>query len=65
MGGWAGGEVGLKSFVATHKRELELNDAAPAKAGGKASTHQPQPIAKGSDTIYIGKGRVIQDDARK
>lgn len=65
MGGWAGGEVGLKSFVSVHQRELELNQAAPAKAGGKASAHEPRPIAKGSDTIYIGKGRVITDDARK
>lgn len=62
VGGWAGGEQGLKQFVAAYQREVELN-GAPAKAdkGG----HAPKPIAKGEDTIYVGKGRVIKDDARK
>lgn len=61
-GGWAGGEQGLKAFVADYQREKELN-AAPPKA--KAEARAPQPIAKGDDTIYVGKGRVIKDDARK
>ena len=65
MGGWAGGEAGLKAFVAAYQRELELNQAAPAKEGAKKAAHTPAPIAKGSDTIYVGKGRVITDDARK
>lgn len=62
-GGWAGGEAGLKAFVAAYQREKELNGAPPAKAA--KADRAPQPIAKGSDTIYLGKGRVIQDDARK
>ncbi|KAL4452317.1 hypothetical protein ABPG75_007979 [Micractinium tetrahymenae] len=62
VGGWAGGEKGLKEFVAAYQREKELN-AAPPKA--KAAPRDPKPIAKGEDTIYVGKGRVIKDDARK
>ncbi|PRW56942.1 supervillin isoform X3 [Chlorella sorokiniana] len=63
VGGWAGGEVGLKSFVSNTQRERELNQ--PSAKAEKGGAHQPRPIAKGSDTIYVGKGRVIQDDARK
>lgn len=62
-GGWAGGEQGLKAFVADYQREKELNAAPAPKA--KAAPRAPQPIAKGDDTIYVGKGRVIKDDARK
>ncbi|PSC72158.1 hypothetical protein C2E20_4510 isoform A [Micractinium conductrix] len=62
-GGWAGGEKGLKEFVAATQREKELN-GAPAKKAGKAA-RAPQPIAKGSDTIYLGNGRTIVDDAKK
>ena len=77
-GGWAGGEVGLKSFVAAYERELAAN-AAPAPPAAKAKPGRaPQPIAKGSDVIYVGfskddiearkrgeKGRVVRDDATK
>lgn len=65
VGGWAGGEAGLKAFVAAAKREQELNGTpAPAPKTGKAA-REPQPIAKGNDTIYLGNGRTIKDDARK
>lgn len=60
-GGWAGGEKGLKAFVANYDREQALNAAPKAKAAPR----DPQPIAKGDDTIYVGKGRIIKDDARK
>jgi hypothetical protein len=47
-----------------YKREIELNGAPPKVKYNKFS-RQPEPIAKGSDTIYMGNGRVIQDDARR
>ncbi|EFN54801.1 hypothetical protein CHLNCDRAFT_52757 [Chlorella variabilis] len=61
-GGWAGGEKGLKEFVAAYQREVELNGAPKKEA---KPVRAPQPIAKGSDTIYLGNGRVIKDDASK
>ena len=60
-GGWAGGEVGLKAFVAS-----STSTAGPAGAAKKPSAaREPQPIAKGSDSVYLGKGRFIKDDAKK
>jgi hypothetical protein len=46
-----------------YERELALNGAPPKKESKPARA--PQPIANGDDTIYVGKGRVIKDDARK
>lgn len=70
-GGWAGGEVGLKSFV----KELSAQGAISKKADQSKPAHTPKPIASGRDDIYIGfskeddrtgkKGRFLRDDAKK
>lgn len=75
VGGWAGGEVGLKQFVQDYEKSL----ASPPPSSKLPVKEKPvKPIGKGSDTIYIGhektdfegkrqgvQGRVIKDDARK
>lgn len=48
--------------MAAYQREVELNGAPKKEA---KPVRAPQPIAKGSDTIYLGNGRVIKDDASK
>jgi hypothetical protein len=64
-GGWAGGEKGLKEFVANYEREKMLNKEAAAAGKEAKPSRTPQPIAPGEDTIYLGNGRMIKGDARK
>ena len=45
------------------ERELALNSTPVVKESKPARA--PQPIAKGDDTVYLGKGRTIKDDLRK
>jgi len=61
-GGWAGGEKGLKegSWAAGWK---EGEDPAQAPPSAKAAPEAAQ--GTGKDTIYVGKGRFVRDDASR
>lgn len=74
VGGWAGGELGLKQFVEEYNRAK----ANPPPSSQLKLGRDPKPISRGADPIYLGfgktdiedrragaKGRVIKDDARK
>jgi hypothetical protein len=50
VGGWAGGEVGLKRFVS----ELDGNPAAPDKKKSSEGKGNPSPVFEGKDKIYVG-----------
>ena len=54
-GGFAGGEVGLKNFVA----ESGI-DSVPGNASEKA---EPATGKAGKNGIYVGKGRFLKDDS--
>lgn len=57
-GGWPGGEKALKEVFI--KEEFE----APTKAKGKQAMELPD-YAKGSDKLYVGKGKFVQGDAKQ
>ena len=57
-GGWAGGEAGLKQFIADYQREKELNASNKAKAAPAPADLKPaKPIGAGSDVIYVGHAK--------
>ena len=62
-GGWAGGEVGLKTWAAANAPSAKEGTPAPAE-----KTPPPtgaKPATPGGAGIYIGRGLVIQDDPAK
>jgi len=63
-GGWAGGEAGLWRFREEVQRERDQPDASSSKPASAKKVVKPAG-STGTDTIYIGKGRYVEDDARK
>eukprot|EP01025_Chloroclados_australasicus_P050097 TRINITY_DN5726_c0_g1_i1.p1 TRINITY_DN5726_c0_g1~~TRINITY_DN5726_c0_g1_i1.p1 ORF type:complete len:190 (-),score=15.24 TRINITY_DN5726_c0_g1_i1:163-732(-) len=56
-GGWAGGENGLREFIA--KTELRGKDSKEVRRGPATK------LLGGKDVIYTGKGNYVRDDAQK
>ena len=62
-GGWAGGEVGLKSWATENAPTGK--EGNPAAAEKTPAPKGAKPATPGGAGIYIGRGLVIQDDPAK
>ncbi|RMZ52090.1 hypothetical protein APUTEX25_001284 [Auxenochlorella protothecoides] len=65
IGGWAGGEVGLRAFLERSGDVARYEDAPLETPLADTPPRPAQDPFAGNDRIYVGRGRWITADARK